>query len=330
MYQHQGVVPPPELAIMQSSVSSMLAALQNVRRSLPEVDQSMQPLSQPVVHSPDVWFADGTVILQAESSLFRVYLGVLSAQSSVFRNIFAIRDATYAANEGCPLHVVHDYAHELKVFLLAVHDSGYFTTNRANNMRTLSSLMKLATKYDVEHTRNSVVSILIALYPPSLPQYLERGTGFPFHRHPGDQFITLNLYVNHDTVPAIVLPGIYYGCCRSRTVELFSAPIAAADKELCLHALERFNSASVFSFLFQESDHCDDGECTTARLRYIEDIDGIPEFGNVFEPNFFDWENIGLCESCVENAQEFFEAEREQLWEDLPRRFELVSWEELY
>ncbi|KAJ7167231.1 hypothetical protein C8R43DRAFT_984555 [Mycena crocata] len=61
------------------------------RHTSPFTHHRMEPTPQPVAHrSTDVWFDDGTVILQAEQTLFRVYRGVLAAQSTIFRDMFSI------------------------------------------------------------------------------------------------------------------------------------------------------------------------------------------------------------------------------------------------
>ncbi|KAJ7735564.1 hypothetical protein DFH07DRAFT_753823 [Mycena maculata] len=81
--------------------------------------ESTEPAS--LVRSPDVWFE----VLQAETTLFRVYRGVLAAQSPIFRDTFAIpQPPTQETYEGCPLVVLHDSASDLRHFLTATHDAG--------------------------------------------------------------------------------------------------------------------------------------------------------------------------------------------------------------
>ena len=70
----------------------------------------------------DVWFNDGSLILQAEGRSFRVYGGILAAASSVFRDMISLaekspEDDTY----GCPVFHVSDSAAELSHFLKALH-----------------------------------------------------------------------------------------------------------------------------------------------------------------------------------------------------------------
>jgi hypothetical protein len=87
-----------------------------------------------LVKDTAVWFTDGTIILRADNTMFRVYGGILSQASSVFKDMIAIGtpqsegdpDSTSGFYEGCPLVIMAgDTAHELRIFLLALHDSRY-------------------------------------------------------------------------------------------------------------------------------------------------------------------------------------------------------------
>lgn len=83
-----------------------------------------QPLSSSLVESytrSDIWFDDGNVILLAESTLFRVYRGLLSAQSPVLKEYFADQARTPLLIEGCVVlrlpHTAVDVTHFLKATL---------------------------------------------------------------------------------------------------------------------------------------------------------------------------------------------------------------------
>ena len=77
------------------------------------------------VRDPLLWFYDGSVVLKADDTLFRVYSGLLAQLSPVFRDMFAFPqpcagdDETY---EGCPVVHMPDAADELQPFLRAMHD----------------------------------------------------------------------------------------------------------------------------------------------------------------------------------------------------------------
>jgi hypothetical protein len=72
-----------------------------------------------------LWFSDGSVVLRAEDTLFRVYSGILAQSSPVFKDMFAFPqpcDGSYETYEGCPLVYMPDPAGELQPFLKALHD----------------------------------------------------------------------------------------------------------------------------------------------------------------------------------------------------------------
>ena len=80
------------------------------------------------VHDSELWFPDGSIVLLAEQTLFRVYAGILSRASPVFRDMFALgqvrqHDSAEETYEGCPLVVMPgDSATDIRAFLKALHD----------------------------------------------------------------------------------------------------------------------------------------------------------------------------------------------------------------
>ncbi|EKM55151.1 uncharacterized protein PHACADRAFT_255576 [Phanerochaete carnosa HHB-10118-sp] len=75
----------------------------------------------------DLWFEDGTIILQAENILFRVYTGILTRHSPFFKNLFTLPQPEDAEqHDGCPLvKLAGDNAQDAHDFLLALHDIEY-------------------------------------------------------------------------------------------------------------------------------------------------------------------------------------------------------------
>lgn len=76
-----------------------------------------------------LWFEDGNLILRAEDSLFRIYSGILSARSSVFKDMFAFPPPAEGNDnmDGCPIVEVYDSAEDMTYFLQAILDSRYST-----------------------------------------------------------------------------------------------------------------------------------------------------------------------------------------------------------
>lgn len=78
---------------------------------------------------PDLWFSDGSVVLKAESTLFRVHISQLARRSLFFQDIFSLSqpenssvglDGTF---DGCPLLVLYDSAEDLSNLLKALQST---------------------------------------------------------------------------------------------------------------------------------------------------------------------------------------------------------------
>lgn len=79
-----------------------------------------------LVRSPEFWFDDGTVVLQVENTLYRVYRGLLASRSTVFRDTFSMPQPAEGREEieGCPVVQLHDREKDFTRFLAALHHHG--------------------------------------------------------------------------------------------------------------------------------------------------------------------------------------------------------------
>ena len=78
----------------------------------------------------DLWFADGSLVIRAETKIFRVYKGLLAARSTFFKNMISrppVPDSEMELIDGIPVQVVTlpDTAEDVTVFLRALMDSRY-------------------------------------------------------------------------------------------------------------------------------------------------------------------------------------------------------------
>lgn len=72
-----------------------------------------------------LWYEDGSVVLATETTLFRVYRGILSQNSVIFRNMFSLPRSPSSTEEkldGLPLIHLHDAAEDLAHLLMTLHD----------------------------------------------------------------------------------------------------------------------------------------------------------------------------------------------------------------
>lgn len=81
-----------------------------------------------ITRHPDLWYDDGSVILIAEDTGFRVYRGVLARHSEVFRDTFQIPQSTAvdATEQDClVVHLSDDGAEEVTIMLNILFTSGH-------------------------------------------------------------------------------------------------------------------------------------------------------------------------------------------------------------
>ncbi|TBU55386.1 hypothetical protein BD310DRAFT_950840 [Dichomitus squalens] len=66
----------------------------------------------------EYWLEDGNIVLTAGQTAFRLYKGLLSRQSGVFRDMFAAADPDVDATvEGCPALHLSDSPEDLRALL---------------------------------------------------------------------------------------------------------------------------------------------------------------------------------------------------------------------
>lgn len=79
--------------------------------------------SSPTYMRGDPWFDDGNVVLVAQGTAFRVFRSVLSKNSEIFHDMFAMpQPADVETFEGCPVVHLQDAKHDLEVVIKALFE----------------------------------------------------------------------------------------------------------------------------------------------------------------------------------------------------------------
>ncbi|KAL1949999.1 hypothetical protein VTO73DRAFT_8880 [Trametes versicolor] len=119
--------------------------------------QSQVPDAAPFKQDPDLWFADGSVVVIAEGIGFRVHMSLLSRASPILRDVFALpqpvrgdvsgSDSTY---QGVAVVHVSDSEHDVRCMLHAIYDRKYLSDMVPNiPFAVLSALMRTGHKYEL-------------------------------------------------------------------------------------------------------------------------------------------------------------------------------------
>jgi len=78
----------------------------------------------PAISRSSLWLDDGSVVIQAELTQFRVHRTMLSRHSQVFRDMFSVPQPVVSEDniEGCPLVHLPDSAQDVTHLLSALYD----------------------------------------------------------------------------------------------------------------------------------------------------------------------------------------------------------------
>ncbi|RDX48935.1 hypothetical protein OH76DRAFT_1351645 [Lentinus brumalis] len=143
------------------------------KRTRNEEPQALEPL----VHDAEFWLDDGNVVLVARDTVFRVYRGLLAAQSTVFADMFtSSSSAADEVYEGCPIVRVSDSPEELRHFLRVLFPKSrrlFYNDDKEAKVTfdQVCAVIRLAHKYHVEDIERQALSALKAYYTDDFDQF---------------------------------------------------------------------------------------------------------------------------------------------------------------
>lgn len=307
------------------------------------------PIKEDPRRSTELWFEDGTVVLQTEGTIFRVYRGILSSSSVVFRQMFTIpQPETTETYMGCPLVHLQDSAEELANYLKAIHDINFYDTIASKDFRVLTGVLRLSTKYDSRHLRRKCIEWITRIFPSTLAGWDQVSTQTPLRTFTNAAIaIELGQTCN---VP-IILPSAYYCCSVAPMMFLLDGPpdesprrqLDWPEKRICLKArpkLEQRAKMQVLKFLYTTSGaNCQSPrDCNHIRIsvsglvnEYFskDDHDTWSPLSQKIQAIVRAYKDGSSCPTCCSIAVDGSAAERTNCWNDLPSFFDLGSWEKL-
>ncbi|TCD68722.1 hypothetical protein EIP91_010006 [Steccherinum ochraceum] len=308
----------------------------------------------------ELWFDDGNVILVAEKTAFRVYQGVLSKNSEIFRDMFTIPQPADAEKlEGCPVVHLSDSQKDLERFLSAVFDLGntYYGTQRLP-FSIVSAMLRLGTKYGVDFLRESAIGRLRTIFPPRLSDFHNAFTEWALWLESGgdpaneaafsntlvdmkqeDLFEALNL-VQSLGLDAFLPQALY--CCACIQGELLL--VGHTDVDGYHHELSSDDLKNLYRAQFQFREEWVKratfyliGKPVPHCLTPQACAEGLSKSRNIYLSTLhavnavlldIGWTSkAGLCPVCMTHATESITAQRDRVWNELAEIFELeVQW----
>ncbi|EIW56857.1 uncharacterized protein TRAVEDRAFT_127869 [Trametes versicolor FP-101664 SS1] len=289
------------------------------------------------------WFEDGNVILVAGDTRFRVYQGLLAAQSSVLAHIFSSTSQlvnTPTSEEiisglGDPCLVVRlsdspeDLRHMLRLFmpsaLLATGPSFEF----------VSACIRLGLKYEIKQIYDTALAILKNRYTDNIDHWdslSNRGSQTGFDDIHAIGVVNLARLIGDSSM----LPVALWQCCRlgSDLVHGLAREdgtrenLTLDDLGLCFAAQERLIKAGVRArlrvFAPTVSEKCQNAtkckEVFVKALRSLEKKADIIAGTDPFVPyTRISLEGVlGLCSTCSSEVKARDQKERRAVWNRLP------------
>ncbi|KAI0668011.1 hypothetical protein C8Q78DRAFT_980914 [Trametes maxima] len=186
----------------------------------------------------DFWFDDGSIVIVAEDTGFRVHRSLLARVSSVFEDTFSIPQPPDArAYQGVPVLELQDGAHDMKCLLYAIYDGRRYLANMDPHIPfvILSAHIRLGHKYDIPEIVNQAVEYLQTYFTTDFETWIHNENSsdlfLPFdfsERMIADVFETVNLarLIERPNL----LPAALYLCCQQEPEDLLlGIPRAGRD-----------------------------------------------------------------------------------------------------
>ncbi|KAF7791127.1 hypothetical protein EIP86_002138 [Pleurotus ostreatoroseus] len=291
----------------------------------------------------ELWYADGTVVLQAGTTLFRVYTGILSQYSAIFRDLFAVpQPAVQEQYQGCPLVHLPDTASEVYHLLKVVHDMS-FDVSRIRDVTVLGDILRISTKYEVREVRTRAINAFRQSYPTVAAEYAmtKNNPHFEPRSCPARRIYVVNLL--RETNTSTLLPAALLFCCHNDLDEILHGmafngthvELSAQDKEIVLmgrHRLtqraRRYSHRTMFyddPVDWPAATRCKEPKrCYAALSSYLHRF-AISGWLNPLEPPV-DEDKDDFCADCHVRQKRAFDAYFGNIWNNLPSAFSLPEW----
>ncbi|KAJ7710425.1 hypothetical protein B0H17DRAFT_1190165 [Mycena rosella] len=302
----------------------------------------------------DLWFSDGSLVVRAEDTIFRVSGAVLAARSSVFQDMLSFPQPSAGQSpiesiEGMPIVVLYDRAAEVEPFLRAIFDSSSFMPPPSTApLSDILAVLRLSHKYDIQYLHRRALDHLSMVFPTELSMFLPSlnyfPEGFQTLKTSGEAHLQI-LRVVHEVNALWLLPAVYSRASTCLPKRLFVAPSwpeLHVDIKNKLHTAHAHHARYVIAIV-----HCagPDAGCTapetcsslilsviTALLEQIGDVDMEFNFFDVkdlFLPGLWAGFDAPLCAACVAHTAAQVSVGVQKVWDALPANLGLPPWDEL-
>ncbi|KAJ7698462.1 hypothetical protein B0H16DRAFT_1645075 [Mycena metata] len=318
------------------------------KRRHTDAQSEPEPPEIPLTRSTEYWFDDGNIILQVESTQFRLAKSVLSMHSSVFRDMFSLPlPVNEPTIEGCPIVVLQgDTAQDWVLFLGAIFPKHY--TEDPPNFDLFAAMLRLSKKYDFPRFRKDCVRRFKKEFPASFAEQCQLSSGWTYiFSEDEDGTLLLPLISLAREIGLFsVLPPLYSNAVVSKQsymakiLDPENPALGTIDRLACLLGyakLGELESTTMFAWLDLDanppklpSSTCTDPVACRAAIKdfALAILARRPPDIWILHDWNEDWDGE-MCSHCKKKAKGIYDTGRETCWEQLSAAFGLPDWEEL-
>ncbi|KAJ6593500.1 hypothetical protein B0H19DRAFT_1365572 [Mycena capillaripes] len=299
----------------------------------------------------DIWYDDGSIVLQAQNTQFRVHWSILSQHSSFFREIRGLPQppSNQPSVDGCPVVELQDDVTDVEHLLKILYDLKLLF-QPALPLPVIAALIRLGRKYDFRDVLNSAVERVTFENPAIFEEFCTLFVDGVYTTtrivpYAGIFFDILTLARENNIASA--LPVAYYRAATCSLDMLLDgihrkdgtvASLATVDLHQCIRGREKLiNAQSQPGFtwgwlkhgVWAHDEDCTNtsGRCTSIREALLIKCTEVVQLRALGQ--FAPERPRGLCIGCRQHANDLVSAGRKKIWDELPCFFGLLPWDEL-
>ncbi|KLO06114.1 hypothetical protein SCHPADRAFT_946356 [Schizopora paradoxa] len=296
-----------------------------------------------------LWFTDGNVVLATDKYLFKVFKGILSMLSAVFRDMFELGESSGGESvvqemyEGVPLvTLVDDQGEDVAHLLRALYDHRYYNCyNDKTPLNVVIALLDLSVKYEFKDLMKDVVKQISRQFPMSLRD-MDRIICEEeplFQRIDQEKAGLLLLQAAYKTGIDALLPILFFFCSNMHVDKIFQTAQSMDLESLRILIKGRdeliFASCKLVSNLPQDlkadiknSECLKDGLCVNeSRYLHLDELN-TPYFHYTQGKETVKFYLSFACKNCASSVAKSIEKRRGDIWAKIPSYFGYPGWEE--
>ncbi|KAK7691527.1 hypothetical protein QCA50_004926 [Cerrena zonata] len=302
---------------------------------------------QPELRRSDIWFDDGNLVIQAGDQLFRVYKGMLTSISPVFKDLFLVAVPSSEDPEmidGCPVIRVPDPSDEFHSLMKVLFQWGSFPDEADSpSIITVAGILKMSQKYMAHDIRSKAYSYLEHQFPSQYNHFLERYEADTYTPFTTNCLIRV-ANVARETNTLVILPAVLFLLCALPMDDILKQAFESSSEGVTLlpanfiailkgrPRLSHFARKNIYSssFFNKEIAGCHAiSRCRSLNSLWAEAAEQMDGWINPFECHILSPIQNARCSICSMKAVDEMWDGRKKMWHIMPSIFDLPGWDEM-